>query len=59
VWEKPRRGMLKCNVDTACYNEQNFYGVGACIRDENGSFVQAYMKKFDGRMKKAALCKHI
>ncbi|MCI55003.1 hypothetical protein A2U01_0076253, partial [Trifolium medium] len=27
----------------------NCYGVGACIRDENGIFVQAYMKKFEGR----------
>ncbi|MCI72560.1 hypothetical protein A2U01_0093823, partial [Trifolium medium] len=33
---------------TACYGEQNCYGVGACIRNENVSFVKAYMKKFDG-----------
>jgi hypothetical protein len=23
VWEKPAKGVLKCNVDTACYCEQN------------------------------------
>jgi hypothetical protein len=39
VWEKPARGVLKCNVDTACYSEQNRYGVGVCIRNENGSLI--------------------
>ncbi|PNX70657.1 cytochrome p450, partial [Trifolium pratense] len=48
-WTKPPAGALKCNVDTACYIDQNFYGVGACIRDAQGRFVQAFTKKFDGK----------
>ncbi|WJX79086.1 hypothetical protein P8452_62240 [Trifolium repens] len=47
VWKKPARGMLKCNVDTACYGEQNFYSVGACIRDKNERFLEAYMTRFN------------
>ncbi|MCI31359.1 putative ribonuclease H protein, partial [Trifolium medium] len=35
-WIKPPPGMLKCNVDAACYAEQNFFCVAACLRDDNG-----------------------
>ncbi|PNY10313.1 pentatricopeptide repeat-containing protein, partial [Trifolium pratense] len=27
-WTKPSRGTLKCNIDSACYMEQNIYSVG-------------------------------
>ncbi|PNX54670.1 hypothetical protein L195_g048291, partial [Trifolium pratense] len=48
-WTKPPTGALKCNVDTACYIDQILYGVGACIRDAQERFVQAFTKKFDGK----------
>ncbi|GAU30386.1 hypothetical protein TSUD_57980 [Trifolium subterraneum] len=48
-WTKPPAGALKCNVDTACYMDQNLYGVGACIRDAQGRFLQAFAKRFDGK----------
>ncbi|XP_045829124.1 uncharacterized protein LOC123920841 [Trifolium pratense] len=47
-WTKPSRGMIKCNIDSACYMEQNIYSVGACIRNEQGQFVQAYAKRSAG-----------
>ncbi|GAU42765.1 hypothetical protein TSUD_239280 [Trifolium subterraneum] len=33
TWSKPRTGSLKCNVDTACYAEENTYCAGMCIRE--------------------------
>jgi hypothetical protein len=35
-------------VDTTCYLEDNNYCVGACIRDNNSRFVQAFAKKLEG-----------
>jgi ribonuclease HI len=35
-------------VDTTCYLEDNNYCVGACIKDNNGRFVQAFAKKLQG-----------
>ncbi|MCH94277.1 60S ribosomal protein L23 [Trifolium medium] len=43
VWTRPARGTLKC------YVEQNLYCVGACIRDENGLFVQAFVRNYAGK----------
>jgi hypothetical protein len=40
-WQKPGRGRLKCNVDTAFSSSLNVIGVGMCIRDEAGQFVAA------------------
>ncbi|GAU15954.1 hypothetical protein TSUD_41770 [Trifolium subterraneum] len=34
AWEKSAAGTFKCNVDNACYVEENVYCVGACLRDE-------------------------
>ncbi|MCH80192.1 replication protein A 70 kDa dna-binding subunit [Trifolium medium] len=49
-WTKPPRGSLKCNIDiVACHVEQNIYCVGACIHDEHGHFVQAFVKRCDGK----------
>jgi hypothetical protein len=48
-WSKPTTGSLKCNIDAACYSEQNIYCVGACLRDENGRFVKAFAKRFEGK----------
>jgi hypothetical protein len=49
AWKKPPMGKLKCNIDAACYRDQNLYCVGMCIRDEQGRFVSAYMKRFEGQ----------
>jgi ribonuclease HI len=48
TWLKPPAGALKCNIDTACYKDQNIYCVAACIRDAQGRFVRAYVKRFEG-----------
>ncbi|PNX94584.1 ribonuclease H, partial [Trifolium pratense] len=48
-WSKPPAGIIKCNVDAACYAEQNFYCIGACLRDDKGQFVAAYAKRFEGQ----------
>jgi ribonuclease HI len=48
TWTKPARGTLKCNIDAACYNEQNVYCIGACLRDEQGRFVQAFTTRLHG-----------
>ncbi|MCI65101.1 hypothetical protein A2U01_0086359, partial [Trifolium medium] len=45
-WSKQSISKLKCNVDTACYTEDNSFCVGTCIRDENGQFMQAYTRRF-------------
>jgi hypothetical protein len=47
-WRKPPTGTIKCNVDTACYMEDNIYCVGMCMRDEHGRFLQAYTTKKHG-----------
>jgi ribonuclease HI len=48
-WSKPPAGILKCNVDAACYAEQNFYCIAACLRDDKGQFVAAFAKRFEGQ----------
>ncbi|MCI36229.1 cytochrome P450, partial [Trifolium medium] len=48
-WIKPPPGMLKCNIDAACYAEHNFFCVAACLRDDNGNFVAAFTKRFEGK----------
>jgi hypothetical protein len=40
-WEKPAPGEVKCNVDMAIFKDQGCYGVGMCLRDENGHFIAA------------------
>jgi ribonuclease HI len=47
-WRKPPTGTIKCNVDTACYMEDNIYCVGMCMCDEHGRFLQAYTIKKHG-----------
>ncbi|GAU30366.1 hypothetical protein TSUD_57770 [Trifolium subterraneum] len=49
VWTKPARGTLKCNFDTVCYDAQNLYCVGACIRDDRSMFVEAIMRNYNGK----------
>ncbi|MCI00238.1 hypothetical protein A2U01_0021255 [Trifolium medium] len=46
---KPSAGTLKCNVDTVCYVDQNFYCVGACVRNAQGKFVRAYARRLAGK----------
>lgn len=39
-WIKPATGKFKCNVDAATFQDQNFYGVSACLRNDQGKFIQ-------------------
>lgn len=34
-------GELECNVDTTLFQEQHSFGIGMCIRDRIGYFIQA------------------
>ncbi|KAL6565896.1 hypothetical protein OROHE_004951 [Orobanche hederae] len=47
-WQKPVIGELKCNVDATIFAEDNKFGVGACVRDENGVFRSAKTMWFYG-----------
>jgi hypothetical protein len=58
VWIKPPAGMLKCNVDKACYADQNIELECVCVtikdallhlRDDQGRFVTAYAKRLEGK----------
>jgi hypothetical protein len=51
LWSKPTSGSLKCNIDAACYSEQTIYCVVACLRDENGRFVKAFVKRVEEKTK--------
>jgi hypothetical protein len=46
--EKPAPGEVKCNVDAAIFKDQGCYGVGMCLRDENGHFIAAKTAWFHG-----------
>lgn len=47
VWKKPHEGWLKVNTDAAVFSDGTI-GVGAVIRDSNGSFVGARCCKVAG-----------
>jgi hypothetical protein len=47
-WRRPQPKTLKCNVDAACYVEQNKFCIAACVRDEHGSFVKGLTQHFNG-----------
>jgi ribonuclease HI len=34
-------GGVKCNIDAALYNDQQKFGIGMCIQDDQGAFVKA------------------
>ncbi|KAK6147512.1 hypothetical protein DH2020_018424 [Rehmannia glutinosa] len=44
VWNKPKNGVLKCNVDGAIYHQESKVGFGIVLRDSHGSFVAARRK---------------
>ncbi|AET03661.1 hypothetical protein MTR_8g074230 [Medicago truncatula] len=39
---------MKCNVDGAMFEEQRCFGIGMCIRDYRGHFLQATTFWHDG-----------
>jgi hypothetical protein len=41
IWEKPRQGWYKCNVDAGFHKELNKTSTVWCLRDRTGSFVMA------------------
>lgn len=41
MWEPPPLGVLKCNVDTALFGEENKASFGFILRDHAGAFVAA------------------
>ncbi|KAL6513680.1 hypothetical protein OROHE_019540 [Orobanche hederae] len=47
-WQKPNCGELKCNLDAAIFREENKFGGGICVRDENGAFRGAKTMWFYG-----------
>jgi ribonuclease HI len=47
-WQPPVTGTVKCNIDAALFNDQHKFGVGMCIRNNQGRFVKAKTMWFDG-----------
>jgi ribonuclease HI len=41
VWQRPRQGRLKCNIDASFSDSLNRTGIGMCLRDSDGTFVLA------------------
>lgn len=39
-WYKPYVGYLNCNLVAINFVDKNFYGIGICIHDNNGDFLQ-------------------
>lgn len=37
-----------CNLDVAIFMEQTSFGIGMCLHDDNGSFIQARFVMFHG-----------
>jgi ribonuclease HI len=48
IWEKPRQGWYKCNVDAGFHKELNKTSTGWCLRDHTGSFVMTETTWLDG-----------
>lgn len=42
------RGRGKCNVDTALFKENHWFGVGMCLRDARGHFLKAKIARYNG-----------
>ncbi|RZB51670.1 hypothetical protein D0Y65_048194 [Glycine soja] len=42
-WKPPGPGFVKCNIDVAYFQEQQWWGKGMCIQDDKGWFVRATM----------------
>ena len=40
-WIRPEPGWLKCNIDAAIFNQQDYIGTGWVIRNEDGAMVAA------------------
>ncbi|CAN1761629.1 hypothetical protein LINPERHAP1_LOCUS7962 [Linum perenne] len=43
-WHPPPSGRLKCNMDGACFMEQNRRQTGMALRDSNGTMIQYMMR---------------
>lgn len=41
TWQKPSHGRIKCNIDAALFQQQLCFGIGLCLKNHNGSFLQA------------------
>jgi ribonuclease HI len=48
-WKKPMPRSWKCNIDAACYKEDNSYCIGACLRDDDGRFLKAFVRRLEGQ----------
>jgi hypothetical protein len=47
-WQPPVTGTVKCNIDAALFNDQQKFGVGMCIRNDQGNFMKAKTMWFHG-----------
>lgn len=48
-WTPPPHNFLKCNLDAAIFNDNNLFGVGICLRDNNGCFFKAITLTANGK----------
>jgi hypothetical protein len=47
-WQPPVIGTVKYNIDAALFNYQQKFGVGMCIRNDQGNFMKAKTMWFHG-----------
>ncbi|PNX97978.1 60S ribosomal protein l23 [Trifolium pratense] len=47
-WRKPGTGEVKCKIDAAIFKDYGCYGVGICLRGDNGEFIAAKTTWFYG-----------
>ncbi|KAH1069040.1 hypothetical protein GYH30_006573 [Glycine max] len=48
IWTPPAIGLPKCNFDAIIFKDQNVFGIGMCLRDDNGTFIKAKTKHYQG-----------
>ncbi|GMN52856.1 hypothetical protein TIFTF001_022008 [Ficus carica] len=48
AWSPPQSGYLKLNIDASVFPSSDHIGIGAAIRDDKGSILEAVAKSVEG-----------
>ncbi|MCH84206.1 60S ribosomal protein L23 [Trifolium medium] len=49
-WQPPLSGEVECNIGAALFKDQHKFGIGMCIRNDQGIFMRARTMWFNGRI---------